>query len=185
MFPRVLHDKNKSSYVRDDITWKNILAAIQFAPCGAHFVYGHCYPERAIWQLTSEIVVPAMPILQDAWAPWYDLAPVQEERDARDNLACIAMECADWAELAEPLEAYWSRHGTGPLARYRLLRWQGSEEGLYGIAHPDPVQLSNLIGYEREQSLLKANTERFLAGLPAHDVLLFRRINAARMPERP
>jgi predicted AAA+ superfamily ATPase len=33
--------------------------------------------------------------------------------------------------------------------------------------------LSGLIGYAREQSRIKANTERFLAGLPAHDVLLY------------
>ncbi len=128
---------------------------------------------QMLWQLAREIVVPVLPVLQDAWVPWYDLAPPPEERNARDELAYTAMECVDWDELTEPLEAYWSRHGMGPLARYRVLRWQGSEEGLHGIAHPDPVQLSNLIGCEREQSLLKANTERFLAGLPAQDVLLY------------
>jgi len=128
---------------------------------------------QTLWQLTQEIVVPALPVLRDAWAPWYDLAPPPEVRTARDDLAYRIAECDDWAELSEPLEAYWSRHGTGPLAHYRVLRWQGNEEGLRGIAHPDPIQLSNLISYEREQTLLKANTERFLAGLAAHDALLY------------
>jgi uncharacterized protein len=128
---------------------------------------------QTLWQFTQEIVVPVLPALRDAWAPWYDLAPPSQVRTARDDLAYRIAECDDWAELSEPLEAYWSRHGTGPLARYRVLRWQGSEEGLHGIAHPDPIQLSNLISYEREQTLLKANTERFIAGLPAHDALLY------------
>ncbi len=130
---------------------------------------------QMLWKLTCDIVVPVLPILSDAWAPWYDLVPLDEGeiRNARNDLAYQAAESTDWSTLVEPLEAYWSRHGTGPLARYRVLRWQGIEEGLHGIAHPDPIQLNNLIGYEREQSLLKSNTERFLAGLPAHDVLLY------------
>ena len=128
---------------------------------------------QALWQLTLEIVVPELPALETAWTPWYDLAPLREKPTPRDELALTIRECTDWGTLAEPLEAYWSRHGTGPLARSRVSRWQGSEEGLLAIAHPDSVQLSNLIGYDREQALLRTNTERFLAGLPAHDVLLY------------
>lgn len=130
---------------------------------------------RTLWQLTGNMVTPELPALRDAWVPWYELAPLDEgERNsARDALARHATESTDWKTLIEPLEAYWSRHGTGPLAHYRVLRWQGVNEGLQGIAHPDPIQLSNLIGYEREQSLLKSNIERFLTNLPAHDVLLY------------
>lgn len=130
---------------------------------------------QMLWQLTCAIVLPDLPALHDAWVPWYDLAVIdeQEHHSARAGLARHATESTDWANLIEPLEAYWARHGTGPLARYRALRWQGPDEGLQGIAHPDPVQLSNLIGYEREQALLKANIERFLADLPVHDILLY------------
>lgn len=130
---------------------------------------------QKLWQLTCNIVTPELPALRDAWVPWYDLAPLDqgERNSARDALARHAVESADWRTLVEPLEAYWARHGTGPLAHYRVLRWEGSNEGLQGIAHPDPIQLSNLIAYEREQSLLKSNIERFLADLPAHDILLY------------
>jgi uncharacterized protein len=130
---------------------------------------------QMLWQFTCDIVTPEVPALGAAWVPWYDLAVVDESerKSARRELAHHALESADWTTLIAPLEAYWARHGTGPLARYGVLRWQGLDEGLQGIAHPDPIQLSNLIGYEREQALLKSNVERFLANLPAHDVLLY------------
>jgi predicted AAA+ superfamily ATPase len=130
---------------------------------------------QTLWQLTGNLVTQELPALQDAWVPWYDLVPLVEEQHNRDRyaLAHQAVESADWATLIEPLEAYWSHHGTGPLARYQVLRWQGISEGLQGITHPDLIQLSNLIGYEREQALLKSNTGRFLANLPYHDILLY------------
>ncbi|PZW27494.1 hypothetical protein EI42_03581 [Thermosporothrix hazakensis] len=117
----------------------------------------------------------SLPVLSDAWLPWRDLAPLGRNgaHSPRHELALIIAETKDWGELVEPLERYWSLHGTGPLARYRVLRWQGVEEGLQGIAHPDPIQLANLVGYDQQQARLKANTERFLAGLPAHDTLLY------------
>lgn len=126
-------------------------------------------------RLTLDVVTPSMPVLQDAWVPWCHLLDVSEEETASPRATLIRQiaECKDWGELIEPLEQYWKLYGTGLLARYRALRWLGSGEGLQGIAHPDPVQLMGLIGYVREQSRIKANTERFLAGLPAHDALLY------------
>jgi len=132
-----------------------------------------------LWRLTVATVTPALPALADAWSPWRDLAPprqphrAQPEPTPRDVFTRQIEETADWTRLVDPLAAYWSRHGAGPLARYHALRWEGREEGLRGIAHPDEVRLASLVAYEREQALLTANLERFLAGLPAHDALLY------------
>ena len=41
------------------------------------------------------------------------------------------------------------------------------------MVRPDPVTLEGLISYEREREPLILNTERFLAGLPAHHALLY------------
>jgi predicted AAA+ superfamily ATPase len=135
---------------------------------------------RLLWQLTTEAVAPSLPILRDAWVPWLELASSVQQGThidyPRRALAEQAARCDDWAALAEPLEHYWSRYGTGIFARYTVLRWQGAGErgkGLRGIAYPDPVQLADLVGYEREKSLLAANIERFLADLPAHHALLY------------
>lgn len=130
----------------------------------------------SLWQLAREQVAPAYPALARAWAPWLDLAPpalAEREPTPRQAICREIVASADWAELAEPLEAHWARHGAGPLARYAVLRWLGREAGLQGVAEPDPVQLDQLIAYEREQGHLRTNLERFLAGLPAHHALLY------------
>lgn len=126
-------------------------------------------------RLTQEAVSDSLPALQDAWIPWCNLgiAAEIEVTSPRAELIQHIATCNDWVTLIEPLEQYWARHGAGSLARYRVLRWSGRDEGLQGIAHPDLIQLANLIGYGREQERLKANTERFLLGLPAHDTLLY------------
>lgn len=77
----------------------------------------------------------------------------------------------DWGEAVPELAAYYRRQGTGLFAEFRALRWQSS--GLVGIAHPDPVQLSELVGYERQRQLLVQNTEHLLAGYRALHVLLY------------
>jgi hypothetical protein len=116
-----------------------------------------------------------MPTLRDAWTPWCDLAPQQSDppTHARDTLAARIALCSDWAELVEPLEEHWARHGTGPQAHYHVLRWLAAERQFVGIAHPDAVQLAGLVGQERQQARLTKNIKRFLAGLPAQDMLLY------------
>src|SRR5262249_32664090 len=44
---------------------------------------------------------------------------------------------------------------------------------LAGISNPDPIRLSELIGYAAERRLLLENTEQFLEGYSANNVLLF------------
>jgi uncharacterized protein len=126
-------------------------------------------------QLTLDVVTPALPMLNEAWLPWSQLASRHKDETFSHNLALMTQtiaEAEDWAQLVEPLEDYWARYGIGEFARYSVLRWQGNE-GLSGILHPDPIQLASLIAYGREQRLLQSNIERFLAGLPAQDALLY------------
>jgi uncharacterized protein len=130
---------------------------------------------QQIWKQTCNAVTQTMPILQQAWAPWRDLAPIGHSpiNPARHALVQTILASSNWSELTTPLEAYWSRYGTGPRARYHVLRWQGQQKQLQGIAHPDPITLYNLIGHERQQARLTTNIERFINGLPAHDMLLY------------
>jgi predicted AAA+ superfamily ATPase len=136
----------------------------------------------ALWDSARDAVAESMPALRDAWVPWRDLTPplfahnnLDPRRAMARRLACVD----DWADLTDELAAHWSRHGTGMLARYRVLRWEGrgahgsGGAGLRPVAHPDPARLDGLIGYEREQKALASNIERFLAGLPAQHALLY------------
>jgi predicted AAA+ superfamily ATPase len=76
----------------------------------------------------------------------------------------------NWADAMEELAVYYREFGTG-LFVYRALRWQSGQ--LVGIPHPDPVQLTQLIGYESQRDALLKNTEFLLAGYPALHVLLY------------
>jgi predicted AAA+ superfamily ATPase len=87
-------------------------------------------------------------------------------------------ESADWPALAEELADFYRAEGSGLFGRYRAFRWtrraQAGHAGhLEGIAHPDPIRLEELIGYDRERALLIENTEQFLDGYPANNVLLY------------
>jgi predicted AAA+ superfamily ATPase len=131
---------------------------------------------KMIWQTTRDTVTPSLPTLHDAWVPWYELTTIQQlqrQITTREALAHEMAEYEDWSSLVDTLTAHWARQGTGQFARYHVLRWQGKEQGLRGIAYPDPIRLGGLISYEREQTILKTNTERFLQDLPAHDAVLY------------
>lgn len=77
----------------------------------------------------------------------------------------------DWSENLVELEAYYRKHGTGIFAQYQAFRWQQGE--LLGIAYPDPIELSELVGCEAQKEALMQNTECLLSGYPALNVLLY------------
>ncbi|MHB1133805.1 MAG: ATP-binding protein [Chloroflexota bacterium] len=81
----------------------------------------------------------------------------------------------DWSALAGSLVRHYGQAGSGVFARFRAFRWRGGEwpRCLEGVAAPDPIHLSELIGYDVERRLLIRNTEQFLAGYPANNVLLY------------
>ncbi|HEY9671940.1 MAG TPA: ATP-binding protein [Waterburya sp.] len=77
----------------------------------------------------------------------------------------------DWADAVEILAEYYQTFGTGLFAQYHAFRWQLGQ--LVGVAHPDPIQLTELAGYESQKESLVKNTEFLLAGYPALHVLLY------------
>jgi predicted AAA+ superfamily ATPase len=81
----------------------------------------------------------------------------------------------DWAALAPELAGHYLRNGVGLFGRYRAFRWQRREGAgrLVPVEYPDPVRLSDLVGYDEQKAAVVANTERLLAGLPALNVLLY------------
>lgn len=51
--------------------------------------------------------------------------------------------------------------------------WRGRSRYLRGVTDIDPIGLQSLVGIDRQIRLLRTNTERFLAGLPANNALLW------------
>jgi predicted AAA+ superfamily ATPase len=83
--------------------------------------------------------------------------------------------CSRWSDRMQDLLSFHSRQGAGMFARYRGFYWNHTdgEGSLQGIANPDPVTLSDLIGYEAERATVIENTLQFLDGFPANNVLLY------------
>jgi uncharacterized protein len=76
-----------------------------------------------------------------------------------------------WKSLVGALWDHFQTHSAEPFVGHSAFRWSGA--GLVPVVEPDPVQLSDLIGYERERELLIDNTEILVAGQRANNVLLY------------
>ncbi|MBW4418817.1 MAG: ATP-binding protein [Myxacorys californica WJT36-NPBG1] len=77
----------------------------------------------------------------------------------------------DWAAAIPDLAEFYQTFGTGMVAQYSAFRWQNGQ--LNAIAHPDPLLIDSLVGYETQRDMLVKNTEFLLAGLPALHILLY------------
>jgi uncharacterized protein len=117
-----------------------------------------------------DVVEDAVPGLEGVWVPWTD--PERGDTSSSRHALARKLEAAeDWGRCAGLLADHFSRHGAGSFGRHGAFRW--GEDGLRAVDEPDPVRLADLVGYERVREPLLTNTERFLAGLPAHHALLY------------
>lgn len=128
-------------------------------------------------EIMAALFPAAMP--QD-WPRWDQLSRGPREGnhnvDGEETRLKAAMAVSDdWSSLVDDLASYHYRHGAGIFSLYRAFRWQRVGKGgqLCGIAHPDPVRLEELVGIEHNLKILQENTEFFLEGLPANNVLLY------------
>jgi predicted AAA+ superfamily ATPase len=127
---------------------------------------------RALYELDAATVVGALGGDLPRWdglSPLEESAPLAEERRLRALLAAEQ----DWAAQVESLGQHYHEGGAGMLARHRAFRWLGGVAPIEVVNSPDPIRLSDLIGYEVERELVVRNTEHFVAGLAANNVLLY------------
>ena len=70
---------------------------------------------------------------------------------------------------------FYQAYGVGKLGLNKAFRLaqQGAETELVPIANTDAITFNDLVGYERQKQALRENTEAFVAGRPANNVLLF------------
>ena len=89
---------------------------------------------------------------------------------AWDGLQALMHEAGTPEEIAEALLIYYRRYGYGDIASYRAFRWDSGR--LSGIRHFEDIRLSDLVGYQSQKDQLTANTDAFVSGRPANNVLL-------------
>ncbi len=71
--------------------------------------------------------------------------------------------------------AFYGAYGVGKLGLNKAFRidHRGSEVELVPISNTELITFDDLIGYERQKRTLRENTEAFVEGRPANNVLLF------------
>jgi predicted AAA+ superfamily ATPase len=108
----------------------------------------------------------------DRSVPWHLNNSDLSRLSAAKREMMIKFQATDnWTELLPDLVDYYRNSGTGIFTEYEAFRWH--KGNLEGIAYPDLVQLSDLIGYESQRQALYKNTEAFLAGYHSLHVLLY------------
>ena len=73
-------------------------------------------------------------------------------------------------ELLDGLIRHYREYGGGELSRYAAFKYDG---GLFGVSEIEDVTFNTLVGLEHQKQVLKDNTEAFLKGRDANNVLLF------------
>ena len=89
---------------------------------------------------------------------------------------CQALEgAADEEEMFRLITDYYRQYGFGVFAMNRAFRIRRSGESVefLPISNIDGVMLEDLLGYEQQKRELRQNTETFLAGKHANNVLLY------------
>ncbi len=106
----------------------------------------------------------------------WDITEYTDHSEKRiDKLKLEILQSNKWEECLDHIIEFYRKFGTGEFGQYRAFVWErdGKKGYLRGVAHPDPVRLSDLTGYEMQKKIIKDNTVAFLNGHPANNLLLY------------
>lgn len=77
----------------------------------------------------------------------------------------------DWEDKIDDLIEYHKRNGYGKFAKHIAFTWRNGE--LCPVTSIDPITLNDLKNYEVQRQKVVDNTESFVTGHPANNVLLY------------
>lgn len=84
-----------------------------------------------------------------------------------------AIEASEPKKALAQLLSFYMTHGSGLFALNRAFKWNDKDASLHTISDLEKYALKSLIGYKKQKDDLLANTELFLSGKSANNVLLF------------
>jgi len=94
-----------------------------------------------------------------------------------EKIKAVLINNTEWASCTDELINFHKKNGTGRVTAYGAFVWERYDNDQVGhlreIKEPDPVRLSNLIGYESQKKEIISNTKHFLKGAPANNLLLY------------
>lgn len=79
---------------------------------------------------------------------------------------------ADPEQMLTALSGFYREHGLGMLGLGQVFRVNNKGE-LYAVENRRPVRLADIVGYAEQKKALVANTEAFLRGRHANNVMLY------------
>ena len=88
---------------------------------------------------------------------------------------CALAKASDEEEMFTLVTDYYQRYGYGAFAMNRAFRIRSTADGVdfLPISNIDRVVLDDLLGYDKQKAELRRNTETFLKGGSANNVLLY------------
>ena len=118
-----------------------------------------------------------LPLMLNYMAP-YDCECITDAGRRIKELSCRLAEAEDIKEFTRTLMDHYEKHGAGMYGLYNAFRVDpatGSEAEfkLVPVADSADVSLDDLIGYESQKQTLRDNTEAFVNGHFANNVLLY------------
>ncbi|MEB3177545.1 MAG: ATP-binding protein [Nostocaceae cyanobacterium] len=169
LITRILRDENPFTRLAQKVEFPQLppalIAATQHDLQALQSLYECSSAMLSEWvQVVAHL--PVSPVV------WYEETEENNTvQDAQTQLIASMQQMENWADAVEDLAAYYRQFGTGLFAEYRALRWLNGK--FIGIANPDTIKLSELVGYEAPRDALLKNTEFLLSGYPALHVLLY------------
>ncbi len=145
-------------------------------------------PKDSLWELALQDLGLYRRWFDLRLPPAFDVArefshePLRAPRaEAGRRILGLARALAEGARAKDPeamlgaLASFLHDFGAGKLGLAELFRAHEGPEGpsLSAVEGRRTVRLSDLVGYERQKELLRENTEAFLAGQGANNVLLY------------
>lgn len=74
-------------------------------------------------------------------------------------------------KILDDFISFYNNAGCGNISMYKMFKYDNNK-GLIGIKNPDPITFTDIIGYKTQIDTLIKNTEAFLNGYIANNILL-------------
>ena len=164
LIEQVLTDENPFSCQCQHCSWEELSPALIQAAQHDLWVLKSLYEcggEQLSRWVQAGAKLPTAPVV------WQQGSSLWESGCLPDHLAHLER----WEEAVKLLANHYSQKGAGIFARYDGFQWR--DQQLVPVSYPDPIQLTELVGYEHQRETLCKNTEFLLAGYPALHVLLY------------
>jgi uncharacterized protein len=140
---------------------------------------------QALYQLNAtELALTVRQLTENpdlpAWSAFKALGPAVEMDRAKRcfELKKTLAGAKDWAFLLDELFSFYRENDPSDFNRFQAFRWRRDTHNPAGgrfepVRYVDDQRFENLVGYEKERNIIIANTEQFIAGLPANHALLY------------